>query len=402
MLTPDQNQRLTRVGPGTPAGDLLRRYWQPVCPVRELTDEKPKKRIRIMHEDLVVFRDRSGSYGVVENRCGHRGVALYYGFVEKDGLRCPYHGWKYDRTGQCIETPFEPEDSPICGEVRIKSYPVQVLAGLIFIYMGPDPERAPLLPRWDVLVREDGKRRIQIRPPIRCNWLQVQENTADVTHTYYLHGHMNHVHGLGLKGANYFHRPIVGFDWRVCEWGIEKELEYGGDMPEVEIRPPVIFPNILRIPSGPLESLHWRVPVDDENTRIVWVGFMPSVDGGIEMSESDAPPFEYLEAGKTDDGDHDLRSFNSHDQMAWETQGRVFDRNREHLGVTDRGIAMFRRMLSDQIALVERGEEPTVATVHDPEKNRIIEFRNTTNTVDSPAGLSMEEMRADRERRFFS
>jgi len=401
MLTTEQNERLTRVGPGTPAGELLRRYWQPVCPVAELTEQKPKKRVRIMCEDLLAFRDGSGQIGVVEDRCAHRGVSLYYGFIEEDGVRCAYHGWKYDCAGRCLETPFEPADSPLCDEVRIKSYPVQTLAGIVFAYMGPDPENAPLLPRWDVLVRTDGKRRIQIRPEHHCNWLQIQENTVDLTHTYYLHAHMNHVHGLNLKGAEYYYRPIVRFDWKVCDWGIEKEMEYGGDKPEIEIRPPLIFPNILRIPAGPVESIHWRVPIDDTNTRIFWLGFLPSADGSVTMAEDENPVFDYADDGLTEDGEYDLQNFNSHDQMALETQGEIFDRNREYLGVTDRGIVMFRRMLEEQIALVESGEEPTVAVVRDPENNQSISFPNTTTPVGGTPSLSNFDQSADYRTRIF-
>jgi 5,5'-dehydrodivanillate O-demethylase len=395
MLTSQQNERLTRVGPGMPGGELLRRYWQPLCPVAELTDKKPKKRVRIMCEDLVAFRDGDGQIGVVQEHCAHRGASLYYGFVEKGGIRCAYHGWKYDRAGRCVDTPFEPRTSPICKEVRLRSYPVQILSGLIFVYMGPDPEQAPLLPRWDVLVRRDGRRRIQIRPEHRCNWLQIQENTVDLTHTFYLHGHMNEVHGLELNGADYYYRPIVRFDWRVCEWGIEKELEYGGDNPEIEIRPPLVFPNILRIPAGPVDSIHWRVPIDDTHTRIVWVGFMPSKDGSIEMADGENPDFIYTDDGLTEDGEYDLQNFNSHDQMACETQGAIFDRSHEYLGVTDRGIVMFRRMLEEQISRVERGEFPTVAVVRDPKKNESISFPSMTRPTGDRAGQTVFDLYRD-------
>lgn len=401
MLTQDQNERLTRVGPGTPAGELLRRYWQPVCPAGELTDEAPIKRIRMLDEDLVAFRDASGRYGVVRNRCAHRGVALHYGFVEEDGIRCPYHGWKYDCTGQCIEQPFEPDDSPLRSEAKLHAYPVEKLAGLLFIYMGPNPAEAPLLPRWDVLVREDGKRKIQIRPTVRCNWLQVQENTVDLTHTYFLHGHMNEVRDLKLRGAEYYHRPIKSFDWSYCEWGVEKVMEYGGDDPEIEIRPPLIFPNILRIPSGPVEAMHWRVPIDDTHTRVVWMGFMPSKDGSVEMREDEDPPHDYVEDNDGENGEYHLTSFNSHDQMAWETQGAVFDRSKELLGTTDRGIVMFRKMLDEQIALVEEGKMPTVAVVRDAEKNRLIDFPDATSPVGGLEELSVLKSRKDREQRFF-
>ena len=143
MLSAEMNERLTRVGPGTPAGELLRRYWHPIAGQGELTVEIPKKRVRVLGEDLVLFRDGAGRYGLVEEQCSHRSASLYYGFIEDDGLRCAYHGWKYDFTGKCIDMPFEADDGPMRDSVRQKSYPVQVFAGLIFAYLGPDP--APLL-----------------------------------------------------------------------------------------------------------------------------------------------------------------------------------------------------------------------------------------------------------------
>src|SRR5258705_3692311 len=127
MISAQQNERLTRVGPGTPGGELLRRYWQHLCPAGELTAENPKKRIRIMGENLLVFRDTQGGVGCVEEFCKHRGTSLYYGFVEEDGIRCCYHGWKYDLDGRCKEQPFEPAKSTFKNEIRLKSYPVQSL-----------------------------------------------------------------------------------------------------------------------------------------------------------------------------------------------------------------------------------------------------------------------------------
>src|SRR3984957_1140850 len=287
MLTKEQNERLTRVGPGTPCGELLRRYWQPLCPAAELTVQKPKKCLRILGEDLVVFRQPDGSHACVAEFCKHRRASLYYGFIESDGIRCCYHGWKYDQYGQCIDQPFEPKGSELKHEVRLKAYPVRKLAGLLFTYMGPDPARAPLLPRWDVCVREDGRRIIQILPEHQCNWLQVQENTADSVHTYYLHGHMNEVLGLKLDGAEFYKRPIEKYEWKNCDWGVDKTIYYGGNKPEIEIRPPLIFPNVLRIPQGPVQCLHWRVPIDDTHTRIIWLGFLPKFLGGPTLTEHD-------------------------------------------------------------------------------------------------------------------
>jgi 5,5'-dehydrodivanillate O-demethylase len=373
MLSKEENERLTRVGPGTPCGELLRRYWQPVAIASELTAERPKKRVTILGEELVVFRDAAGNYGCLAEHCAHRGVSLYYGFVEDCGLRCAYHGWKFRTTdGQCLEQPFEPAGSTYKDRVRQRAYPVQKLAGLLFAYMGPEP--APLLPRWDVLVREDGVRKIETQPPLHCNWLQAQENTADTVHTYYLHGHM-----MRLQGRNdgaYFYRPIVKYEWDRCEWGITKVCHYGGEYPEIEIRPPLVFPNILRIPQGPEECLHWRVPIDDTHTLIYIVAFTPSPDGR-RVEQPEDPPVEpqdqYLP-----DGEYNLTTFYGQDRMAWETQGAIYDRAQEHLGATDRGIVLFRQLLAEQIKVVEEGGEP-IALVRDPAKNQIIAFESRNN-----------------------
>jgi 5,5'-dehydrodivanillate O-demethylase oxygenase subunit len=380
MLTRDENERLTRIGPGTPAGELIRRYWQALCPAAELTKDKPIKPLRLLGEDLLVFRDGQGRFALVEGRCRHRRVSLARGFVEDDGIRCAYHGWKYATDGRCIEQPFEPADSRLKDDVRLRAYPVQALGGLLFGYLGPAP--APLLPRWDVLVREDGRRFIQILPLHHCNWLQCEENTADTVHTYYLHGHMARAQGLDIPGADYYERPIARYEWSVCEWGLEKVLEYGGEHPEVEIRPPLIFPNILRVPQGPVEAIHFRVPIDDTQTRILWVGFMP--DPEARTPEGAALPFEYLEAGRNADGEHDLRSFYSQDQWAWESQGEIYNRSEETLGATDRGVVLFRKMLAEQIDRVAQGLAPSVGVVTDPSQNRCIDFPSATR----PAGGS--------------
>lgn len=381
MIDAGQNERMTRVGAGTPCGELLRRYWQPLCPASDLTLEAPKKRIRILGEDLVVFRDSQGRLGCVEEFCKHRGASLYHGFVEEHGLRCCYHGWLYDKQGRCLEQPFEPADSEFRNEIRLRAYPVQSLGGLLFTYMGPDPDRAPLLPRWDVLVREDGKREVRVHPTHLCNWLQIQENTADSTHTYYLHGMMNKLHNIGHPLAPYYLRPIERYEFSNCEWGIDKVIVYGGEFPETEVRPPLIFPNILRIPTGPIETIHWRVPIDDESTRILIVAFTPSSDASVRSAEGDPVPTVRYPEWRREGGEYDLSTFPAQDQMAMETQGRIYDRTRENLGVSDRGIFLFRRMLLEQIARVEKGEEPTVAVVRDAERNRIIEFPSITTPV---------------------
>ena len=209
-------------------------------------------------------------------------------------------------------------------------------------------------------------------PVHACNWLQIQENTVDSVHTYYLHGHMSVVKNLPtLAQGRYFYRPIDSYDWGLCEWGIEKTLVYGGDRPEVEIRPPLIFPNVLRIPEGPVEAMHFRVPIDDLHTRIFWVGLRPG-SGPLPTT------FEYAEDKPLGYGDEELMTFYGQDRVVWETQGAIFDRSLEHLGASDRGIVMFRRMLDEQIKRVERGEEPDVGVVRDDARDDMIVFESAT------------------------
>jgi 5,5'-dehydrodivanillate O-demethylase oxygenase subunit len=375
VLTKEENERITRVGPGTPGGALLRRYWQPICIASELTPERPKKRVTIMGETVVVYRDGQGRYGCVAEPCPHRGVSLYYGFVEDDGIRCPYHGWKFDACGRCLEQPFEPAQSTFKDRIRQTAYPLQKMAGLLFAYMGPEP--APLLPRWDVLVREDGIRTLQVRPTLRCNWLQAQENTADTVHTYYLHGH--NMATQGLPGGEFYYRPIEDYGWELCEWGVAKWCRYGGEYPELEIRPPLIFPNILRIPAQGRECIHWRVPVDDTTTIMYMMALEPSPNGE-RVEQPEDPPVEYLPSPIREDGEYNLTNFDAQDRMAWETQGPLYDRSTEHLGTTDRGIIMFRKLLLDQIAVVEQGGDP-LALIRDPAKNECIEFYSTPNIL---------------------
>src|SRR5712692_10380640 len=225
MLTQEENERLTRVGPGTPCGELLRRYWQPICYAGELTAAKPVKRVKIMHEELVVFRTPEREYGCLGAHCSHRGTSLAYGFVEACGIRCAYHGWKYDAWGRCLEQPFEPAGSTYKDRIQHKAYPVERLAGILFVYMGPQP--APLLPRWDILVWENGQRTLTRQNTLDCNWLQAMENTADITHPYFLHGHMLHQQGLRGMLVDYYYRPFEQYGFQPFEWGLLKSWRFG-------------------------------------------------------------------------------------------------------------------------------------------------------------------------------
>ena len=186
MLSIENNELITKVSPGTPMGELMRRYWHPVAATQEL-QERPTKSVRLLGEDLVLYRDKSGTYGLIERFCPHRRVDLSYGIPEEHGLRCMYHGWMMDETGQCIEQPFEETvhpDGRFKEKVKIAGYPVEELGGLLFAYMGPQP--APLLPRWEQLTWDNAVREICISE-LPCNWLQCQENSIDPVHFEWLH-----------------------------------------------------------------------------------------------------------------------------------------------------------------------------------------------------------------------
>jgi len=378
MLSHEENELLTRVGPGTPCGELLRRYWHPVGVASELTEERPKKRVRILGEDLVLVRlpaspRGQACYGLVAEHCSHRAASLYYGNVEEDGLRCAYHGWKYDLGGRCLDQPFE-KDPEYRNEIRHPAYPVEKLAGLVFAYLGP-AEKRPHLPRWDVLVRRDGKREINVHPVLDCNWLQAQENTPDLVHGYYLHAHQ--FKARGMRDGAYRDRQIEKIEFDEFEWGMRQRRFYADSGPGAVTAYPLIFPNIMRLNEAGREVMHWRVPIDDLHTQIFWMGFTPSRDGR-EIEQPEEPPVEYV-AYKDGRGEFLMTSFPSQDAMAWETQGPIFNRAKENLGESDRGIVKFRRMLREQIRIIQRGGEP-MALVRDPEKNRIISFTTLQGT----------------------
>jgi 5,5'-dehydrodivanillate O-demethylase len=168
MLTEEVNDRYSRVGAGTPTGELMRRYWHPIAAVSQMKDKATKK-VRLLGEDLILYKDRSGDFGLIEPHCAHRRMNMIYGIPQEHGLRCPYHGWLYDETGQCMEQPYEETEDPdgrFKDKIKMKAYPVEQKAGLLFAYMGPEP--APLLPNWDVYAA-DGMLRDIGYAELSCN-----------------------------------------------------------------------------------------------------------------------------------------------------------------------------------------------------------------------------------------
>jgi 5,5'-dehydrodivanillate O-demethylase len=371
MLSKKENERLARVGPGTPAGELLRRYWHPIAVAAEL-EERPLRRVRILGEDLVLYKG-DGSYGLVAERCAHRGASLAYGRIEGDNIRCPYHGWMYGRDGRCVEQPAEPGNSTYKDRVRHTAYPVQKVAGLLFAYMGPKP--APLLPSYDVLVRKDGERRIVLLPQLDCNWLQPMENSVDPTHVHYLHGA-----GKGKPVHGDRQAEIKKYDFEPFEYGImKKRLAANGDGElSVVNQHPLVFPNMLRQCHGREHYLQYRVPVDDTHTLFFEIYFLESKDGAA-VDQPEDPPVNYAAPAKNSDGTYKMEKVWMQDYMAWETAGPIYERSREHLASADRGILLYRKMLKAEIDKVRRGKDP-MGVMREASRNRLIAFHTITDS----------------------
>ena len=362
MLTKDENELLTQVGPGTPAGELLRRYWHPICAAKELTEEQPTKFLRVMGEDLVLFRDKSGRLGLLADRCSHRGASLSYGKVEERGIACSYHGWLYDVDGNCLECPAEPAESKFHLTIKQKAYAVQEHLNLVWAYMGPAP--APVLTHYDTLFRKDGHRKIIVHPQLDCNWFQAMENSVDPAHLQILH---QEYYGRGERKpastTRGFTDDVAKFEFHLTEQGIMKKRTYTNGLVDEH---PLLFPCILR--QGPSSQI--RTPIDDEHTIHIHVLFFPTKDGS-EPADAWDPPVEYTEPYKDPpDKLHPftrftLQHFIPQDHMAWETQGPVADRTRERLATSDRGVGMLRELMKREIAKVQRGEDP-IGVYRDP------------------------------------
>ena len=219
MLTAEQNDELTEIAPGTPVGELLRRYWYPICFTREL-EEFPVKHAKLLGEDWAVYKTASGQYGVVPEACPHRRASLAYGVVEANGIRCPYHGWLFGLDGECLEQPAERDETNFQDRVRVKAGKAQELGGLVWVYVGPDP--APELPRFDVFVM-DGVRDIGWAD-IPCNYVQIMENAVDPHHVEFLHGRYFEFMGRqqGFEAPASFAKKHIKVGFDAFEWGIIK------------------------------------------------------------------------------------------------------------------------------------------------------------------------------------
>lgn len=377
MVTAEENELLTRTGPGTAMGEVMRRYWQPLLLTEELPDERPVKEARVLGEDLVVFRDEGGRYGALARLCAHRAGDLSYGRLEDGGLRCPYHGWLYDVGGRCLDQPAEPADARFCDRVRQPAYPCIERNGIIYGYMGPG--QPPLFPAFDWHLAPDTHTFV-FKGYQRANWLQATEGEIDPAHLSYLHRYLtDEIDDDHSYGFDQYLEPAEGTDIPVTrllrdfpnprleteatDFGVRiYALRDAGQFMHVRVTN-YLFPNAAVVAVGSdwgLVQLH--MPIDDgSNFRYdIFYSFRKPMDKETlrraRLKTYGVPDYKPRRTSETryDFDAAEQKSgtyagvgydFNVHDTCILESAGPIQDRTREHLGYTDRAIIAARRML---------------------------------------------------------
>ena len=386
MISAQQNELMTRIGPGTPAGKLLRRYWQPVALVDEMKGERPVKAVRLFSENLVLYKTQNG-YALMQRHCPHRGADLAYGRIEPDGLRCSFHGWKFDAAGKCMETPAEPEGSRLCEHIKTVSYPVVEKSGILFAYLG-DGE-APAFPHFDCFVAPDAYT-FAFKGYWDCNWLQALEVGIDPAHASWLHKYFEDEDTAGSYGKQFrgvpsdsdlpiskvlreYDRPEI----RVERTGYGMRLQTLRRISEAQTHirvTNILFPQAFVIPmNAEMTITQFHVPVDDAGCY--WYSIFTSFGGPVDkdtmraqrLKTYPAPDYKPIH-GRFDGWGFDAEEqksktftgmgfdINIHDQFACESPGPIADRTKENLGSTDKGIVLYRRLLVDAIRKNESGE----------------------------------------------
>ncbi len=362
MLSQEKNDLLTKVGADQPMGQLLRRYWMPIAAVSEFKD-KPIRPVRLMGEDLVLYKDKSGVFGLVERKCAHRRADLAYGFVEEHGLRCNYHGWKYDQTGRCTEAPYEDAAAPLArlrDKVALKAYPVEVKAGMIWAYLGPQP--APLVPDWEPFSWANGFCQI-VMAEVPCNWFQCQENSIDPVHFEWMHTNWSRRQkGDETNGPKHLKVDFADFEHGLIYRRIRDDT--------TDAHPMWTVGRVCLWPNGFFLGDHfeWRVPIDDETTlSVAWI--FSRVPNEQEPFIQESIPAWRGPVQDPQTGDWISSHVMNQDFVAWVGQGAVADRTREHLGASDRGIAMLRRQFFNDLEKVAGGQDPK-GVIRDPQFNQ--------------------------------
>ncbi|HEY7465925.1 MAG TPA: Rieske 2Fe-2S domain-containing protein [Dehalococcoidia bacterium] len=388
MLTPEDNEILTRVGPGTLMGNLLRRYWQPALLSSEVPEpDSPPVRVRLLGEDLIAFRDSNGDVGLVANTCPHRGASLFFGRNEEAGLRCVYHGWKFDVAGTCVDMPSEPAESNFKNKVRVGAYPTQEAGGIVWTYMGPAEKMTPFRPIVsESLPREQWK---AMKVKGLCNWVQGLEGNVDAAHTSWLHRRLE----FATYQPDETDRPgYPSLNMTFLIWAFDgapvletHDTWYGFRYAGLRNTPgghtharvtDFIMPSLTYIPVAPVggNDCIVMVPIDDETHWRYHISTKPAVrmtDGTLQVIPGNRPggimdrtwmPQNDYNIDRADQKVNNYTGISGgaipQDQAVTESMGTIYDRTAEHLGTSDRAIIRMRRMLIDAARDLARGVEP--------------------------------------------
>ena len=400
----EQNELLTRIGPGTPCGALMRRYWQPVALVDEFNPaldprmaQRPVKAVKALGQDLVLFKNAQGAWGLLDRHCPHRGADLSFGRNEGDGLRCPFHGWKFDVAGACLETPAEPSSLKMYERVRQRSYPVLEKSGILFAWLGEEGSSPPPFPNLDCFAAPSSHT-FAFKGLWNANWLQAFEVGIDPAHPSFLHRFLNDaaLEGIGDNAAGKqfrsasagefggerwpmtrimreFHQPEISFE--PTPWGMQLTAlrTMTDELTHVRITH-AVFPHTFVIPlSETLTITQMHLPVDDTHTY--WYSVFTSFAGPVDKEAMRRQRLQYISLPDyiPKSGRHNNWGFNPdeqltqtylgmgeddiniHDQWAVESMGPIQDRTREHLGTSDKVIMANRRTLLKAIEAVQSG-----------------------------------------------
>ncbi len=417
MLTKEQQDLLTQTGPGTPGGELLRRYWQPIALASEMPDGAAPLPLRIMSEDLVLFRDDVGQLGLLGIHCAHRGADLSYGRLEDGGLRCIYHGWLYDRTGRCLQQPGEPAGSTFHERIRQTAYPVVEAGEVIFAYMGPG--EPPLFPNYEYF-QVPASHRWMHKYYHECNYLQGNEGNMDPTHPFFLHRFMP---GSKLQQSRVpvdANRVTPAYDTRVhaprvraeeTDFGVQIFAFYDADPEFTDVRcSQFVIPTTCAVGGGPVPPgdgylMNWHIPIDDTHHWRFSMAFKRSgpLDPRHHKERASVTDSEFRfvrnmrnrylqdrEEQRTETWSGMGPIFVVHDNYATETAGPIQDRTQERLGSVDAGVALARRMLLRAIRDVQEGRDPP-HVIRRPEDNSFPDMGVREEKI--PAGMSWQEYR---------
>jgi phenylpropionate dioxygenase-like ring-hydroxylating dioxygenase large terminal subunit len=387
MLSREDNERITRTGPATAAGALLRRHWQPIALLEELDVPRPVKAVRTLGQDFVLFRDQHGKIGLLDRDCPHRNADLAFGRLEDGGLRCLFHGWLFDTEGTCLETPGEPPRSRACSTVRQRAYPVTVKSGIVFAFLGEGTP--PAFPALDCFIAPHSHV-FAFKGFLDCNWLQALEVGLDPAHASFLHRFFEDEQTSNAYGRQFrstssdselpmttvlrqYPQPDITVERSDIGLRITALRRIDAEKTHVRVTN-LLFPQAFVIPmSADMTITQWHVPVDD--TRCYWFAIFTSFNAPVDKELMRRQRLElytlpdYLpRLGRFNDygfnsQEQQSRTYtgmgediNVHDQWAVESQGRIQDRTREHLGLTDKAIVAFRRLLMTSINQVGAGE----------------------------------------------